>query len=69
MVSVDLSSTNSMTTLGIYTHEFQESQVRTSDVIAEALNFGKYKELANGRSNTYNGTIRQNNWQLDFFRA
>lgn len=33
-----------MTTLGIYTHEFQEAQARTSDIIAETLNFDKKKE-------------------------
>lgn len=43
-VSADLGHTNSMTTLGIYTHEFQEAQARTSDIIAAALNFGKSKE-------------------------
>ena len=43
-VSADLGHSNSMTTLGIYTHEFQEAQARTSDIIAETLNFDKKKE-------------------------
>ena len=42
-VSADLGHSNSMTTLGIYTHEFQEAQARTSDIIAEALDFSKKK--------------------------
>ncbi len=40
-VSADLGHTNSGTTLGIYTHEFQEAQARTSDIIANALDFSK----------------------------
>ena len=40
-VSADLGHSNSTTTLGIYTHEFQEAQARTSDIIAEAMNFQK----------------------------
>lgn len=34
------------TTLGIYTHEFQKAQARTSDIIANALDFDKKKEPA-----------------------
>lgn len=45
-VSADLGHSNSMTTLGIYTHEFQEAQARTPDIIAETLNFDKRKEAA-----------------------
>ena len=40
-VSADLGHSNSTTTLGIYTHEFQEAQARTSDIIAEAMSFHK----------------------------
>lgn len=43
-VSADLGHTNSGTTLGIYTHEFQEAQARTSDIIANALDFSKKRE-------------------------
>lgn len=43
-VSADLGHTNSNTTLGIYTHEFQEAQARTSSIIENALNFNKEKE-------------------------
>lgn len=43
-VSADLGHTNSNTTLGIYTHEFQEMQARTSNIIEEALNFKSSKE-------------------------
>lgn len=43
-VSADLGHSNSMTTLSIYTHEFQEAQARTSDIIANALDFSKKKE-------------------------
>lgn len=42
-VSADLGHTNSGTTLNIYTHEFEEAQARTSDIIAEALDFSKKK--------------------------
>ena len=45
-VSADLGHTSSNTTLGIYIHEFQEAQARTSDIIAEALNFENKKEPA-----------------------
>ncbi len=45
-VSADLGHSNSMTTLSIYTHEFQEAQARTSDIIANALDFSKNKEPA-----------------------
>ena len=45
-VSADLGHSTSVTTLGIYVHEFQEAQARTSDIIAEALNFGNKKEPA-----------------------
>ena len=43
-VSADLGHTNSGTTLGIYTHEFQEAQARASDIIANALDFSKKRE-------------------------
>lgn len=43
-VSADLGHTNSGTTLGIYTHEFQEAQAKTSDIIANALDFSKKRE-------------------------
>lgn len=43
-VSADLGHTNSGTTLGIYTHEFQEAQARVSDIIANALDFSKKRE-------------------------
>ena len=43
-VSADLGHTNSTTTLGIYTHEFQEAQARTSSIIENALNFKSQKE-------------------------
>lgn len=43
-VSADLGHTNSGTTLGIYTHEFQEAQARTSNIIANALDFSKKKK-------------------------
>ena len=43
-VSAELGHTNSTTTLGIYTHEFQEMQARTSDIIENALNFQSKKE-------------------------
>lgn len=43
-VSADLGHTNSGTTLGIYTHEFQEAQARTSDIIANALDFSKKRK-------------------------
>lgn len=43
-VSADLGHTNSSTTLGIYTHEFQEAQARTSSIIENALNFKSQKE-------------------------
>ena len=45
-VSADLGHSTSVTTLGLYVHEFQEAQARTSDIIAEALNFGDKKEPA-----------------------
>ena len=45
-VSADLGHSSSNTTLGIYTHEFQEAQARTSDIIAEAMNLGNKKEPA-----------------------
>lgn len=43
-VSADLGHSTSMTTLSIYTHEFQTAQARTSDIISEALDFSKNKE-------------------------
>lgn len=43
-VSADLGHTNSSTTLGIYTHEFQAAQARTSTIIENALNFQNKKE-------------------------
>lgn len=43
-VSADLGHTHSGTTLGIYTHEFKEAQARTSDIIANALDFSKKRE-------------------------
>lgn len=42
-VSADLGHSNSMTTLSIYTHEFQMAGAKTSDIIAEALDFSKNK--------------------------
>ena len=45
-VSADLGHSNSMTTLSIYTHEFQDAQARTSDIVANALDFSKKKESA-----------------------
>jgi len=33
------------TTLSIYTHEFQDAQARTSDIVANALDFNKKKSL------------------------
>lgn len=45
-VSADLGHSNSMTTLSIYTHEFQDAQARTSDIVADALDFSKKKESA-----------------------
>ena len=44
-VSADLGHSNSTTTLGIYTHEFQEAQARTSDIIAEAMNIPKRQHI------------------------
>ena len=38
-VSADLGHSNSATTLGIYTHEFQDYQIRTSNIIEKAINF------------------------------
>lgn len=42
-VSADLGHSNSNTTLGIYTHEFQTAQARTSTIIENALNFPNKK--------------------------
>ncbi len=44
-VSADLGHSNSTTTLGIYTHEFQEAQARTSDIIAKAMNIPKRQHI------------------------
>lgn len=43
-VSADLGYSTSLTTLQIYTHEFQSAQARTSDIIENALKFDKKKE-------------------------
>ena len=45
-VSADLGHSNSNTTLGIYTHEFQKAQAKASNVIENALNFQSKKEPA-----------------------
>ena len=45
-VSADLGHSNSMTTLSIYTHEFQMAGAKTSDIIAEALDFSKNKSAS-----------------------
>ena len=45
-VSADLGHSNSNTTLGIYTHEFQKAQAKASNVIENALNFQSKKESA-----------------------
>ena len=42
-VSADLGHTAVSTTTSIYCHMFQEAQARTSDVIANALDFSKRK--------------------------
>ncbi|MDE7293855.1 MAG: site-specific integrase, partial [Oscillospiraceae bacterium] len=43
-VSADLGHSTPATTLGKYTHEFQEAQARTSNIIENALNFQNKKE-------------------------
>lgn len=43
-VSADLGHTAVSTTTGIYVHMFQEAQARTSDIIANALDFSKADE-------------------------
>ncbi|MCM1023961.1 MAG: site-specific integrase [Prevotella sp.] len=43
-VSADLGHSNPNTTLGKYTHEFQEAQARTSNIIENALTFAQKKE-------------------------
>ncbi len=45
-VSADLGHSNPNTTLGKYTHEFQEAQARTSNIIDNALNFAHPKTPA-----------------------
>ena len=42
-VSADLGHTAVSTTTSIYCHMFQEAQARTSDIIANALDFNKHK--------------------------
>jgi len=44
-VSADLGHVNSNTTLSVYTHEFDEVQARTSDVIEKALDFSTNKSF------------------------
>ena len=43
-VSADLGHSTPTTTLGKYTHEFQEAQAKTSHIIENALCFSQKKE-------------------------
>ena len=43
-VSADLGHSTPATTLGKYTHEFQEARARTSNIIESALSFTKKEE-------------------------
>ena len=43
-------------TLGIYTHEFQEAQARTSSIIENALNFKSQKEPVTIQQQAQNGS-------------